>query len=104
MMSDAIRFAERSVAPFVDLVIRLGLAQMFLVSAILKLSNWENAIALATYEYPVSWMDPVTAAYVGIAIELAGGALLAVGLGTRFAAAAMLGLSLVIQFNYVVLD
>ncbi|MGH8608201.1 MAG: FAD-dependent oxidoreductase, partial [Gammaproteobacteria bacterium] len=103
-MSDAMRFAERSVAPFVDLVIRLGLAQIFLVSAILKLSNWENAITLATYEYPVSWMDPVTAAYAGIAIELAGGALLAVGLATRFAAAAMLALSLVIQFNYVVLD
>ncbi len=102
--SDAIRFAERSVAPFVDLVIRLGLAQIFLVSAILKLSNWENAITLATYEYPVSWMDPATAAYVGIAIELSGGALLAVGLATRFAAAAMLALSLVIQFNYVVVD
>ncbi len=103
-ISDAMRFAERSVAPFVDLMIRLGLAQIFLVSAILKLSNWDNAITLATYEYPVSWMDPVTAAYVGIAIELAGGALLAVGLATRFAAAAMLALSLVIQFNYVVLD
>jgi NADH dehydrogenase, FAD-containing subunit len=103
-VSDAMRFAERSIAPFVDLAIRLRLAQIFLVSGILKASDWDKAIYLATYEYPVDWMDPVTAAYLGVTIELIGGVLFAVGLATRFAAAAMLVLSLVIQFNYVALD
>lgn len=90
--------------PIIDLTIRLHLAQIFFVSAVLKLADWKNAIALSTYEYPVSWMDPVTAAYMGVTIELFGSILLAAGLCTRVAAASMLALSLVIQFNYVALD
>ena len=96
--------AERSVAPLVDLLLRLWLAQIFFVSGVLKGANFENALALARYEYPVSWMDPLTAAYLGVTIELLGSVLLALGLATRFAALSMLVLSLVIQFNYQALD
>ena len=46
----------------------------------------------------------MTAAYLGVAIELGGSVLLAMGLATRLAAVAMLALSWVIQFNYVALD
>lgn len=35
----ATRFAERSLGPVADLAIRLWLAQIFLVSAVLKVSN-----------------------------------------------------------------
>jgi len=84
----------------IELLIRLSLAQVFFVSGVLKASNWENALSLARYEYPVSWMDPVTAAWLGVTIELAGSVLLAAGLATRFAAAALAVLALVIQFNY----
>jgi putative oxidoreductase len=96
--------AERSIAPLVHLAIRLWLAQSFLVSGILKVSNWDTALNLARYEYPVSWMDPVTAAYLGAAIEIVCPVFLALGLATRAAALPMLILSLVIQFNYVALD
>jgi NADH dehydrogenase/putative oxidoreductase len=89
-MSEAFRFAEKSAAPIVDLAIRLWLAQVFFVSGVLKLGNWENALYLAANEYPVPWMDPVTAAYLGAAIELVCPILLALGLATRFAAVPML--------------
>ena len=50
-------------------------------------------------EYPVSWLDPVTAAWLGEAIEIVCPPLLVFGLATRFAALPMLILSLVIQFS-----
>ncbi|MGH8672341.1 MAG: FAD-dependent oxidoreductase [Burkholderiales bacterium] len=103
-IADAFRILERSIGPLLDLLIRVWLAQAFFVSGVLKISNWDNALYLSQYEYPVSWMDPVTAAYVGVAIELIGPVLLAVGLATRFAAVSMLILALVIQYNYVALD
>jgi putative oxidoreductase len=90
--------------PPVDLVLRLSLAGIFLASATVKLSNWQTALFLAAHEYPVSWLNPVTAAYVGVSIELGGALLLAGGLLTRYAAALMLILSLVIQLNYIALD
>ena len=99
-----VRLGERSIGPVVDLLIRLWLAQIFFTSGVLKVSNWQNAVLLSSNEYPVSWMDPVTAAYAGVTIELLGSILLALGLATRAAALAMLILSLVIQFNYQVLD
>ncbi len=101
---DLFSVAERAAWPVLDLLIRLWLAQSFFVSGILKLSNWENALYLARYEYPVSWLDPVTSAYAGVAIELIAPVLLALGLATRVAAVAMLSLSLIIQLNYVALD
>ena len=102
--ADGSRLLERSAAPLIDLLIRLWLAQIFFVSGVLKVANWDNALYLAANEYPVSWMAPVTAAYLGAAIELGASLLLALGLATRFAALAMLVLTLVIQFNYSALD
>jgi DoxX len=52
----------------------------------------------------VSWLDPVTAAWLGEAIEIICPPLLLFGLATRFAALPMLLLSLVIQFSYQALD
>jgi NADH dehydrogenase FAD-containing subunit/uncharacterized membrane protein YphA (DoxX/SURF4 family) len=99
-----LRFLEKSAAPLVDLLIRLGIAQVFFVSAVLKLANWENALYLSAHEYPVAWMDPVSAAWLGITVELAGSVLLAAGLATRAAALGLGALALVIQFNYLALD
>lgn len=83
-----------------DLVIRLWLAQGFLVSAVLKLSDWNTAILLATHEYPVSWMSPTQAALTGVGVELIGGLLLAIGLATRAAALALAVLTAVVQIEY----
>jgi uncharacterized membrane protein YphA (DoxX/SURF4 family) len=92
------------VGPALDLAVRLILARGFLVSAWLKIGNWPAALYLAHNEYRLSWMNPVSAAYSGVAIELVCPLLLAAGLLTRYAAVPMLILSLVVQFNYNPID
>jgi NADH dehydrogenase/putative oxidoreductase len=101
---EALRIAEVTFYPILDVLIRLWLAQAFWVSGVLKLASWDNALTLATYEYPVPWLDPFTAAILGIAIEVLGSMLLVFGLATRLAAIPLLILSLVIQFEYRALD
>lgn len=98
------RIARAATWPTIDWLIRLWLAQIFFVSGVLKITHWQTALDLAATEYPVSWMSPAAAAYTGVGIELIGGALLAIGFMTRYAAIPMLILSLVIQFNYHAFD
>ena len=98
------RLARFAAWPFIDLGTRLWLAQIFFVSGVLKVTNWHTALDLAATEYPVSWMDPVAAAYTGAAIEVICPVFLALGLMTRYAALPMLILSLVIQFSYRAFD
>ena len=97
---DTIEAAGRALGPVLDLSVRWWLASIFWVSGLLKLANWQVALELARSEYPVSWLDPVAAAYLGAAIETVCPVFLALGLGTRLAAIPMLVLSLVIQLNY----
>ncbi|MEC9344928.1 MAG: FAD-dependent oxidoreductase [Pseudomonadota bacterium] len=87
--------------PALDLVIRIWIGQTFLLSGLVKLASVDNAVLLATSEYPVSWLDPVAAAALGMAIEVLGGLMLLLGLGTRAAAIALAVLSLVIQTVYL---
>lgn len=96
----ALTTLENSLAPAFDLFLRLWLAQIFWVSGLLKVTHWDTALALAANEYPVSWLDPATAAFLGVSIELVCPVLLALGLATRLAAIPLLALSLVIQFEY----
>ncbi len=100
----AVDGAAGTLGPLLDLYVRIWLAQSFFISGLLKVANWDNALALARYEYPVAWMDPVTAAYTGASIELIAPVFLALGLATRAAALPMMVLALVIQFNYQALD
>lgn len=98
------RFIDFAIAPVSDLLLRLSIAQIFWVSGLLKLTDWDNALRLATYEYPVSWMSPGAAAALGLSIELIAPVFLALGLATRIAALPLLILSLVIQFEYRALN
>lgn len=103
-LAQAVDITQRIGGPVLDVLIRWSLAQMFLVSAILKMADWDRALDLARYEYPVDWLDPVAAAWLGAGVEFGGAVLLAAGLGTRVAALALMVLSLVIQFEYRALD
>jgi NADH dehydrogenase/putative oxidoreductase len=87
--------------PFTDLFVRFAIAQFFIRSGLVKFTNWDTALLLATEEYPVSWMEPATAAALGIGIELIGPALLVLGLLTRPAALAMGILTVVAQIYYI---
>src|SRR3990172_1724368 len=98
------RVCELTLAPILDLTVRLWLAQKFWVSGLLKVMNWQTALLLSAKEYPVSWLDPVTAAYLGATIEIVCPVFLALGLMTRLAAVPLLALSLVIQVEYRALN
>lgn len=101
---NAVQVLERSLGAPVELFLRLLLAQGFFASAVLKLADWDTALLLAANEYPVTWLDYHTAAWLGLAIELLGSVLLAAGLATRFAACALLALTVVIQVEYRAID
>ena len=103
LVQRAFGIADRGLGPFLDLAIRLSLAGLFWSSAIVKLANWPVALELARVEYPLSWMDPVAAAWLGVAIELICPVFLAFGLFTRLAALPLIALSLIIQYEYLAL-
>ena len=87
--------------PFTDLAMRFFVALPFLRSGFLKASDWQTAVNLATYEYPVSWMAPHTAAATGLAIELLAPLLLLFGFMTRPAAFALAVMTIISQAVYV---
>jgi len=60
-----------SARPLFDLAVWLAVAQVLLASGLVKLTDWSRARALATFEYPVTFMDAPTAAVTGLAIEVA---------------------------------
>jgi NADH dehydrogenase/putative oxidoreductase len=98
------RIASLTAWPGFDLVLRLLLAQPFLASGLIKLSNMNQAMFLAANEYPVSWAPPAIATILGLAVELGAGLLMAAGLFTRLASLALAAMAMVIQTAYQPLD
>jgi putative oxidoreductase len=80
---------------------RLSLGAIFFLSARTKVDGWfhitDSAFSLFEEEYHLPFMPPVLAAYVTMVAEHLIAVLLFLGLGTRFAALALLGMTLVIQ-------
>ncbi len=68
-----------------DLLPRGLLAQPFLASGSIKLSNLDQPMFLAANEYPVSWASLAIATILGAAVELDAKLLLSIGLFTRLA-------------------
>ena len=88
---------ERIPVALPALVLRLGMALVFWRAGQTKLPNWDTTLMLFTEEYKVPIIPPELAAYLATALELAGPVMLVLGLGARLGAAAMLGMTLVIQ-------
>jgi NADH dehydrogenase FAD-containing subunit/uncharacterized membrane protein YphA (DoxX/SURF4 family) len=88
-----VRVLKQFVWPKIEILIRLGLAQVFLFSGVMKVTHWGDTLAAASRDFPFPSMAPVTAAYWGLTVEILGGLLLALGLMTRYAALALLTLS-----------
>ena len=78
--------------PAAALLARLYVAQVFFLSGLTKLRDWETTVALFTDEYKVPLLPPAVAAVMGTTGELVLPILLILGLGGRFSA---LGLSVV---------
>jgi putative oxidoreductase len=83
----------------IALVARISIGTIFLRSGILKVQGWKsgNTLALFKHEYQLPILPPELAAYIATAAELALPPLLIAGLFTRYAALALLAMTLVIQ-------
>jgi putative oxidoreductase len=73
-----------SLQPLAALLARLYIAQVFFLSGLTKLRDWEITVALFTDEYKVPLLPPALAAAMGTAGEIALPILLVLGLGGRF--------------------
>ena len=79
------------------LLLRLGVALAFWRSGNVKIASWSTTLQLFANEYRVPVLPPEIAATLATAVELTTPILLLLGLATRLGAAAMLGMTLVIQ-------
>jgi putative oxidoreductase len=93
----AIALLERVPVAIPQLLFRFGMGLVFWRSAQSKLASWDTTLLLFREEYRVPLLPPEIAAYLAMGIELTAPILLALGLATRLSAAAMLGMTLVIQ-------
>ena len=85
---------------FISLLARVVIAIIFFQSGLTKIEGWhisDSAIFLFENEYKLPLLSPVIAAHLAALAELTMPILLVLGLGTRLAAAALLGMTLVIQ-------
>lgn len=83
----------------IALAARTGVGTIFFRSGLLKVEGWDSGTTLALFqdEYKLPLIPPEIAAYLATAAELTLPPLLFLGLFTRYAAAALLGMTLVIQ-------
>ena len=72
--------------PLAALLARLYVAQVFFMSGLTKIRDWEITVSLFTDEYKVPYLSPELAAMLGTAGELVLPVLLVLGLVGRFAA------------------
>lgn len=72
--------------PLAALLARLYVAQVFFLSGLTKIRDWETTVSLFTDEYKVPYLSPELAALLGTAGELVLPVLLVLGLTGRFAA------------------
>jgi len=86
--------------PIFALAIRLYVARVFLASGLIKIMGWNSTLALFANEFHVPLLPPAVAAYLGTAAELGLPVLLALGLGTRFAAVALFAFNIVAVISY----
>ena len=95
-----VRLLERIPLSVVTLLARLVVALVFWQSGQTKVEGFtirEETIFLFTEEYKVPLIPPVLAAYMATLLEHVCPVLLVLGLGARFAALALLGMTLTIQ-------
>lgn len=77
--------------------LRLGVGATFFKSGLVKIASWQQTVALFEEEYRVPVLPAELAATLGTAAELICPVLIVAGIGARFGAAALLGMTFVIQ-------
>jgi putative oxidoreductase len=89
--------ANRIPLSLIQLAGRVAIFNVFWNSAQSKLASWPVTLQLFTAEYHVPLLPPDIAAPLATATELGGSMLIFLGLITRFAALALLGVVAIIQ-------
>ncbi len=86
--------------PLADFLLRIYVARVFLLSGYSKISDWATTLDMFQTEYHVPLLNPTLAAYMATAGELGLSTLLALGLGTRFAAVGLSVLNVTAVLSY----
>ncbi|HEX9523769.1 MAG TPA: DoxX family protein [Reyranella sp.] len=90
--------AARFPMSLLEFGMRLAVGATFFRSGMNKLESFNTAIALFRDEYRLPLLPPDIAAYIGTTIELTAPVLLVLGVFARLGAAALLVMTLTIQF------
>jgi putative oxidoreductase len=96
-MNRIIAWLERIPCELVALVARAATFVVFWRSGQVKLDDWSATLGLFETEYALPLLPPQLAAWLATGLELGGSVLVLLGLGTRFAALAFLGMVATIQ-------
>jgi putative oxidoreductase len=79
------------------LFLRIGIGGTFFKSGLNKIQSWDSTVSLFAEEYKVPLLPTELAAYMATAAELICPVMLVLGLLARLGAAALLGMTFVIQ-------
>jgi putative oxidoreductase len=90
--------AGRFPLSLLEIGMRLAVGATFFRSGMNKAESFDSTIGLFRDEYRLPLLPPELAAYMGTAVELTAPILLALGLFARLGAAALLTMTMVIQF------
>lgn len=90
--------AGRFPLSLIEFGMRLAVGATFFRSGMNKFQSFDTAITLFREEYRLPLLPPELAAYMGTAVELGAPVLLVLGLFARLGAAALLVMTLTIQF------
>ena len=96
-LGDLRRTLARAPQAAFELAWRVAVGATFFKSGLVKIQSWESTIGLFRDEYRVPLLPPEIAAYLGTTAELTCPILIVLGLLARLGAAALLGMTFVIQ-------
>ncbi|MFO1408904.1 MAG: DoxX family protein [Steroidobacteraceae bacterium] len=96
-MKRLIAWLERIPYDLLALVARAATAVVFWRSGQVKLDDWSATLGLFETEYRLPLLPPHLAAQLALGLELGGSVLVLLGLGTRLAALAFIGMVATIQ-------
>ena len=88
-------------APLIMLLTRFVIAQIFWLSGLTKIRDWQSTLDLFLYEYKVPLLPYEISAFLATVCELTCPILLLAGLMTRLATLPLLGMVCIIQFTYL---
>lgn len=93
-----------SLTPFIDLGVRLWVANVFWRSGLASVHDWQTTLDLFRYEYSVPLLSPHVAALLGTGVELIFPVLLAIGLAGRLSAGVLFVFNVIAVVSYPALN